>query len=180
MTGTITGSATAIGLFQNLVRKYSILSSDALILWDGIRTRVEDAERSGFIEGFRMAQTIQGAQLVEDAGGEPSEHIPMDLTGQRAEQAFVRMEQGKHGKRLHFNKTAGAMFGGYQKADIYVKEGNLFIYPTNDGAYTVTRAGSAGHVQICCADILDELVTKAGNYPVEKRDNHIIARSPGV
>ena len=61
------------------------------------------------------------------------------------------------------------MFGAYRKADIFVKNGNLFIYPTNDGAYTVTRSGTAGHVQICCADVLDELVTQGGNYPVEKR-----------
>ena len=180
MTGTATGTATAIGLLGSIVCKYGIRSDDLLVLWEDIRRKNEEAERLGFKEGFKMAQALSGfgspvsavfTMDPEEDEGEVQEYREQD-------QAFVRMEQGKHGKRLHFNKVAGGMFGTYRKADIYVRDGNLFIYPTNDGAYTVTRAGSAGHVQICCADILDELVTKSGNYPVEKRDNHIVARSP--
>lgn len=180
MIGTATEATTVIGLFGQMVNKYGMRPGDTLALWEGIRAQAERAERSGFHEGFRMAQTLLGAGTILDPiPAEAREEDPeqeAQRTDQGNDQAFVRMEQGKNGKKLHFNKIAGGMFGEYRKADIYVRNGNLFIYPTNDGAYTVTRSGSNGHVQICCADILDELVTKSGNYQVEKRDNHIIAR----
>lgn len=177
MIGAATGAATVLGLFGKMVTKYNIGSGDILVLWEGIRAHAEDAARDGFKEGFQMAQTLMWSGDVRDPV--PHGEVEEVLSAQDPvnDQAFVRMEQSKNGKRLHFNKTAGSMFGEYKKADIYVRDGVLFIYPTNDGAYTVTRTGGSGHVQICCADVLDELVTKAGNYQVEKRDNHIVARA---
>lgn len=163
-------------VFGGMVAKYGIRTEDMLTLWDMLRASTDEAARSGFREGFQMAQVFN----MTEPGEKP---IPTQLEVPEPKieehgQAFVRMEQGKNGKRLHFNRIAGGMFGEYRKADIFVKNGNLIIYPTNDGAYTVTRVGTPAHVQICCADILDELVSKTGNYPVEKRDNHIIARAP--
>ena len=179
MIGAATGAATVLGIVGQMVSKYNMRSGDTLMLWEGIRAQTDDAARNGFREGFQMAQTLMGSGAIQDpvSAGDVEEDPPVQDPVTTNEQAFVRMEQGKNGKKLHFNKVAGGMFGAYRKADIFVKNGNLFIYPTNDGAYTVTRSGTAGHVQICCADVLDELVTQGGNYPVEKRDNHIVARA---
>lgn len=167
------------GVCREMVLKYGIRTEDMLLLWDGLRASTDEAARSGFREGFRMAQAVLGNGSETDPAENqvPDEGMEKQEPVLGYEEAFVRMEQGKNGKKLHFNKAAGGMFGAYRKADIFVKNGNLFIYPTNDGAYTVTRSGTAGHVQICCADVLDELVTQGGNYPVEKRDNHIVARA---
>ena len=167
MTGAISDRLGA------MVLKYGIRTEDMLMLWDGLRANADEAARNGFREGFQMGQAF----TVGRSEPEADEILVPERSEEDPGQAFVRMEQGKNGKKLHFNKVAGGMFGAYRKADIFVKNGNLFIYPTNDGAYTVTRSGTAGHVQICCADVLDELVTQGGNYPVEKRDNHIVARA---
>lgn len=165
---------------MGIARKYDIRIEDMLILYDGLRTSTDEAARAGFREGFRMAQTLQNGRIwsededMENDEGEPIKTFPEPVT--YTEKAFMRADRGKYGKRLHFNKTAGSMFGDYKKADLFLKNGNLFIFPTNDGAYTVGRCGATGHIQICCADILDEMPEGTGNYPLVKRDNHIVAR----
>ena len=185
--------------FRMVVKGYKLSPETTLLLWDEIREYADNARREGFKEGLEVGRIGAGnwaARMVPQVqndlddleDGEQVQEVPVqekeepgEVVGQvmvRTDRAFVRLDQSRFGKRLHFNKIAGNMFGNYKKADIYVRNGNLYIYPSNEGRYTVVRTQSNGHVQISCADVMDELVTKSGNYEVEKRDNHIVARAP--
>ena len=128
------------------------------------------SEKSIPEEGMQVQDT---ECLIGTKSGEPEARLK-DF--ERCDGAFLRVEQNRYGKRIHFNKIAGAMLSGYDRADIWVKKGRLYIYPSRDGAYAVTRTTKNDHVQICCSDVIDELVSRNEVYDVEKRDNHIIAR----
>ena len=176
---TVTNGATVSQMYRDVVQKYGIQSGDMLMLWECIRDSAEDAARKGFREGFQMAQTIAGVMHEDLPPVEVccQEQRKDPECGPAGEKAYVRIENSKSGKRLHFNKAARAMFGDYQYADIFVKGGKLHIYPTNDGEYKVVRTSLNGHLQICCADVVDALQKQNSNWDVYKRDNHIIARA---
>lgn len=177
-------------VYRKLIIKYGLQCKDALMLWDTIRHDVEQAERNGFKDGFQMAYTtdsIEGKEVLTIADAvksAPSVAHSSRIDGgahaieslQDDKSAYARIELSKNGKQLHFNNVAAEMFGKNTKADIFIDDGNLIIYPTKDGRYTVSRISRTGQAQICCAGIIDKLVSGAGNYTAEKHDNHIVIR----
>jgi hypothetical protein len=88
---------------------------------------------------------------------------------------FLTIIQNNQGKRIRFNKRAARMLDGYSKADIWTADGRIYIYPTNEGRFAITRAPSNGQTMICCSTVIDDLSKNGKRYRVQKKDNHLVA-----
>lgn len=136
--------------------------------------------RMGFLDGFRMA--LRGEKPSDDntdiGRSEVHENIAqgekMYISGYD-DSTFITVVQNSQGKRIRFSKKAAQMLGEYDRADIYVRNGNIYIYPTNEGQYAISRAPSSGCVTICCSSVIDEISADGNRYRIEQRDNHLIA-----
>ena len=93
-----------------------------------------------------------------------------------AEQAMVTFQANKWGKRIQFNRAAAAMLGGCRRVDMHYHDGKLYIYPTDEGEFRVVKGNTNGHVQICCASIIDRIVLDGTRRRLEARDNHFVIR----
>ena len=133
--------------------------------------------RMGFLDGFQMALNGHGkmGRIEPKEKRQPEDPTEQTYVVGNDPDTFLTVIQNSQGKRIRFSKKAAQMLGEYDRADIYVRNGNIYIYPTKEGQYTISRAPSSGCVTICCSSVIDEISADGNRYRIEQRDNHLIA-----
>ncbi len=155
-------------------------------------------EKQGFVAGFKMAWNfLKEIQLDDNGLPKESKEAPVDcahagdtsksLESRLSKNQMLDINAGfayaKVSKKnnspsgLRFNSIAAAMFEGAERCDIYLRDGDILIYPDNHGHYAVSRVGCSMQRSIACGSIIKELGTEDSRFKVTPEGNHILVRS---
>lgn len=150
-------------------------------------------EKKGFEAGFKMARRI--LQALQEDEETPAKEKAVNVKPKQekrkpaavplcdrvavyaASVAYARISKDtRWGARLCFNSTSAAYLGDARRCDVYVEDGNILVYPDENGHYAITKIGNTEQRTIACGAIIKNLVRDGCRCAVIPAENHVIVR----